>query len=384
LIFDPFSGISGDMILGGLLDLGLSEDWLVELVSAFDLGARVRVTTERRGPLEARAVQVDVPRSDVRRKLDDVMEIVLAAPITSAARETAAAAFHRLAEVEGALHGAPPDQVHFHEVGAVDAIVDIVGAAAGIVELGVAACYTRPVALGRGWVKTAHGDLPLPAPATLRLLEGVPVIESDREGELTTPTGAVLLSVLTAGRRAPGEFMPLASGFGAGSRNPPTHPNCLRMILATTGAGGDMSIIQADVDDMPPEYVPSVMESLHEAGATDVWIHPIQMKKGRAGLRIEALVSEAARETVVEELFRTSTTIGLRHWPVERQVLPRTTETVEWRGFTIRLKMSELPDGHIRWKAEYEDVIRAARESGVPPLEVQREIEIQAKQGLGR
>lgn len=384
LIFDPFSGISGDMILGSLIDLGLSPEWLAELVHQLSIEADVTTTTVSRGAIRARTVTVDSRDPPCERHLSEVLGIVEAAPVDAAARALAASAFRRLAEVEGALHGVPPEEVHFHEVGAADAIVDIIGVAAGVAELGVATCYTRPVAIGRGWVKAQHGDLPLPAPATLKLLEGLPVHESDLEGELTTPTGAVLLSTLTNGRRAIADFVPLRSGFGAGSRDPSTHPNCLRVVLAEAEPDGDMCVLQADIDDMSAEYVPALIDALYGAGATDVWTHPVQMKKGRTGLRVEALVTESRREETGRALFQASTTLGLRYWRVERQVLPRDAKTIEWRGFSIRVKTSTLPDGHVRCKPEYDDVVRAARALGMAPLAARREIERELEQPAQR
>ncbi len=375
LIFDPFSGVSGDMILGGLLDVGLPLEWLEQLASSLPLRATLRAARVKRGSIEAWAVRVEASEATESRRLEDVLAIVDGAAIDARARSYAVDAFRRLAEVEGALHGLPPEQVHFHEVGAADALIDVIGAAAAVAQLGIDSCYTRPVAVGRGWVDAAHGQLPLPAPATLRLLEGLPVYESELEGELTTPTGAVLLSVLTGGRRLPGPYTPIRSGFGAGSRDPTTHPNCLRLTLAELDPRGPMTLLQADVDDMSPEYLPPLLGALQAAGAVDVWSFPLQMKKGRSGQRIEALVPEERREEVSRALFSASTTLGLRFWQVERQVLPRSTNTIEWRGLQIRIKTSRTPEGHVRCKPEYDDVIEAARKLGISALEARLAIE---------
>lgn len=375
LIFDPFAGISGDMILGGLIDLELPEEWIQDLVSSLPIAASLEVSAVKRGSLTARAVTIHSREPQRHRSLRDVLEVVDAAPIDESAREQAASTFRRLAEVEGSIHGVSPEQVHFHEVGAVDALIDIIGTTAALVELGIDACFTRRVAIGRGWVEAEHGQLPLPAPATLKLLEGIPTVDTGLAGELTTPTGAALLATLTKGRPPPGEFVPLRSGFGAGQRDPSSHPNCLRLIVAEQSEAGNMYMVQADIDDMSPEYVPPLVDTLCEAGATDVWSHPIQMKKGRTGVRIEALISEGRRDGLCQALFLASTTIGLRFWPVERQVLPRTTKTISWRGQQIRIKKSRLPDGHFRWKAEYNDIIQAAEQIGLPPLTVRRQVE---------
>jgi uncharacterized protein (TIGR00299 family) protein len=375
LIFDPFSGISGDMILGALIDLGLTEEWLRELVAALPIAVRLDVSRVTRGSLAATSVTVQPTGDEPERHLADILEIIDAASLDGPVREKAAAAFDRMAEAEGAVHGVPPDQIHFHEVGAADAIVDIVGAAAGIAQLSIDGCFTRPVALGRGWITSQHGKLPAPAPATLKLLEGLPVFETDFDAELTTPTGAVLLATLTDGKRAPAPFTPVQSGFGAGSRDPETHPNCLRVVLAELEAFRHMWILQADIDDMTPEYLPPLIEELPAAGAIDVWTHSVQMKKGRSGLRIEALVPDAAREYVSSALLEGSSTLGLRFWPVERQTLPRSVNRIEWRGYSIRVKSAIAPGGHVRCKPEYDDIVEAARALNVPAWKARREIE---------
>lgn len=375
LIFDPFAGISGDMILGSLIDLGLPPEWLRKLAAQLPVNVTLDIDEVSRGAIRARRVTVRAPGPEPNRHLHDLLEVLERAPLSASVRELAATAFRRLAEVEGKLHGIAPERVHFHEVGAADAIVDIVGAIAGIAELGVERCYTRPVAIGEGWVAAQHGNLPLPAPATFRLLEGLPVRESGLAGELTTPTGAVLLSTLTGGSAAPTSYVPLRSGFGAGMRDPSSHPNCLRAVLAIVDAADDMYVVQTDIDDMLPEYVPPLRQALEEAGATDIWIHPVQMKKGRLGLRIEVLVGDQRREAVARALFDHSTTLGFRFWPVERQVLIRETKTIEWRGFSIRLKSAVDSEGHVTCKPEYDDIEKAARALGFPPLKVRQAIE---------
>lgn len=375
LIFDPFAGISGDMVLGALLDLGLGDEWLRELVSGLPGHAELEVTRVRRGALAATAVTIVSSEAQPERHLADVLQIIDAAAVSNEVKDTAAATFRRLAEAEGAVHGIEPEQVHFHEVGAIDAIIDVLGAAAGIAQLAVQRCVTRPVAVGRGWVSSAHGSLPLPAPATIKLLEGLPVVETDIAAELTTPTGAAILATLTGGERLAGSFNPARSGYGAGSRDPATHPNCLRVVLADIETTDDIWILQADIDDMSPEYLPPLVEALFDAGAIDVLTLPIQMKKGRTGFRIEALVRLGARESVSNALLEGSTTLGLRFWPVQRQTLPRSEKRIEWRGLQIRLKLAVTPGGHIHCKPEYDDVIKAARALNLPAWRVRQEVE---------
>lgn len=376
LIFDPFAGASGDMILGALLDLGIPLERFQEVAASLGLeGVEVRSEKVLRGGLSARSVQIRHPRPEPERRLADVLEILERAAVPEPVRDTARSAFEELASVEAQTHGTTPESAHFHEVGAVDALIDILGAATGVHELGVETCYTRPVALGHGWVAADHGKLPLPAPATLRLLQGVPVYETGWEGELTTPTGALLLRILTGGRRPPDRFTPIRSGYGAGSRDPETHPNCLRLILAKTAPSQSIFVLQTDIDDMSPEFLPPLTEALREAGALDVWTHPVGMKKGRTGVRVEALVASADRERVQQCLLRESTTIGLRYWPVSREELPRDIRTVEWRGYSIRVKRTITSEGHVQCKPEYDDLLDAARGLGIPPIEVWREVE---------
>lgn len=376
LIFDPFAGASGDMILGALIDLGVSLERFQDVAASLGIeGIEVRSETVLRGGLSARSVQVRDPGPESERRLADVLEIVDRAAVPDPVKSTARAAFEQLASVEAETHGTVPERAHFHEVGAVDALVDILGAATGVHDLGVETCYTRPVALGHGWISADHGTLPLPAPATLRLLQGLPVYETGWEGELTTPTGAVLLRILTGGRRPPDRFTPVRSGYGAGSRDPDTHPNCLRLVLAETAPSPSMYILQTDIDDMSPELLPPLTEALREAGALDVWTHPVGMKKGRTGVRIEALVTSADRERVQQRLLRESTTIGLRYWPVSREELPRSIRSVDWRGYRIRVKRTITSEGHVQCKPEYDDLLDAARELGIPPIEAWREVE---------
>jgi uncharacterized protein (TIGR00299 family) protein len=372
LIFDPFAGISGDMILGGLVDIGLDPEWLREFVASLELGdLRVVIDRTMRSGISCGRVYFDLPEEHAHRHLRDVLEIVDRVAAPPEVKETATQVFRRLAEAEAAIHGTTVEKVHFHEVGALDAILDVLCAVAGIAELGIERCYTRTVAVGTGYVDIAHGRFPLPAPATLKLLEGLPIRDSGFAGECTTPTGAAILATLTEGRRAPAEVVVLQSGYGAGTRDPESYPNCLRLVTCKVTAGHEqIYLIQADVDDMVPEYAPPAQHALLEAGALDAVILPIGMKKGRPGLRFEALVPGSGLDAVLETLFRSTPTIGARFWPVDRPALARKDEVVEWRGERIRRKRVQLPGGGERAKPEFEDVLRAAHALGLPPHEV--------------
>lgn len=378
LIFDPFAGISGDMILGALVDVGLEPAWLKAFVTSLGLG-EVGVVVERvdRSGIDCARVRFDLPHEHAHRHLRHVLEIVDRAVAPESVKAKAAEVFRRLAAAEAEIHGTTIEKVHFHEVGALDAILDVLCAVAGIAELGVEQCFTRPVTVGTGTVEIAHGRFPLPAPATLKLLEGLPVRDPGYEGECTTPTGAAILAVVTEGRTAPSDFVVRRSGFGAGTRNPEDRPNCLRVILGdVAGERADrLFMVQADVDDLPPEYVPAAQDALLEAGALDAYVVPLGMKKGRPGIRFEALAPEAALERVLAALFAGTTTIGARYWEVTRPALPRVEETVDWRGQTVRRKRVRLPDGRERVKPEYEDVVRAARALDVAPYDVRLALE---------
>ena len=362
------------MTLGALLDLGLPIEWLQGFVRELGI-AEVRVEAERvqRRGIACTRVVLELPHEHAHRHLKHVVKIIEDAGVAPGVRDRAVDAFTRLAEAEAEVHGTTPERVHFHEVGALDAIIDILGVMAGCAELGFDTFYTRPVALGRGWAEMAHGRFPVPPPAVLKLLEGIPVTDPELEGECTTPTGAAILQTLTAGRSAPGTFTPLATGFGAGTRDPKDRPNCLRIVSIQEDRGEDLVVVQTDVDDLVPEYVPPLVEAVLRAGALDCTVVPVQMKKGRPGLRVEALARGTDLEAVRGALFRESSSIGVRWWGVQREALSRREVEVEWRGQRVRVKRSALPGGAgERAKPEYEDVARAAEALGMSPLAAYR------------
>jgi uncharacterized protein (TIGR00299 family) protein len=308
-----------------------------------------------------------------------LLRTVERAPLSPWVKDRALRAFRLLAEAEGRIHGVPPDDVALHEVAAADALVDIVGAIEGFERLGIERIYTRPVALGEGWVHAAHGVLPVPAPVTALLLEGVAIrANGPVTGEATTPTGAVLLRVLAQGA-PPDRWRATGSGWGAGGRDPHDYPNALRLLLAVPVAeAGEVTVLATDLDDMSPEYLEPLREALTQAGALDVQTWPTQMKKGRVGVRIEVLAAPSDADSVASALFRHSTTAGIRRWTVERSTLARRELTIEaGSGLSVRVKVLDAPDG-VRVKAEYEDVAAVARQTGRPALEVAREVQERA------
>jgi len=378
VIFDPFAGISGDMMLGALIDLGLPGDWLQDFVARLELGEiEVVVERARRRGIDCGRVRFELPHEHAHRHLRHIVEIVEKVDVPERVKERSIEAFRRVAVAEAAVHGTTVEKVHFHEVGALDAILDVLCAMAGVEQLGFEAFFTRPVALGSGYVDIEHGRYPVPAPATLRILEGVPVTGFEIPGECTTPTGAAILATLTDGRTAPRTVVPARSGFGAGTRDPESMPNCLRLIACTLPAEqpGELVLVQSDIDDMPPEYAQPALEALMAAGALDAVLVPVTMKKGRPGVRVEALAPAPAVDAVLAALFRETSTIGARYWPVLRPALPRATDEVLYEGRRIRRKIVTLPDGTTRAKPEFEDVAAVARALGVPAWQIRRALE---------
>jgi uncharacterized protein (TIGR00299 family) protein len=378
-ILDPAAGISGDMILGALIDSGLDASWIEGLPARVGFPT-VRTDVRSVERCGVRAVKVDFlidgTDADHGRVVPQLIEIVRRADVSEQVKQGATKAFELLSRAEGRVHGVAPDQVHLHEVGAIDAVLDLVGALEGFERLGIDAVFNFPVAIGRGWVDAAHGKLPIPAPATLELLEGIEVVsDGPGVGEATTPTGAVLLRVLSAGP-PPSPWRPVRTGWGAGSRDPEGHPNALRLIVAEAAAeAGVVEVIATDIDDLPLEYLETLRRAVLDAGAVDCQTWPTQGKKGRVSVRVETLVSPEAADRVTRALFEHSTTAGVRKWRTVRSTLSRHDIIVELeRDIRVRIKVREGLSGQ-RLKCEYDDVVAAAGTLGRPALEIAREAE---------
>jgi len=390
-ILDPAAGISGDMLLGALVDVGPDSQWLLSLPRRLGIaGVEVEIRSTQRCGVRATKVDFRLQPGEAQAigghgaHVGELIELIGRAPISAWVKERAVRAFRLIGEAEGRVHGMPAEKVHLHEVGAVDAVLDVVGSLEGFERLGVAAVYSLPVALGTGWVEASHGRLPVPAPATAILLEGWEVSSgSPVEGEATTPTGAALLRVLSRGA-PPSRWRIVRSGWGAGSRDPKNYPNALRLILAeAAGEAAEVETIVTDIDDLPPEYVEPLREALLAAGALDCTVWAAQGKKGRVSLRMEVLAPVEAAERVVEVLFDNSTTAGVRRWRSLRNTLARREVTVDVAPeVSVRLKVTEGPSGP-RLKAEYQDVIRAADRLKRPALDIAREAERRAYAALG-
>ena len=361
------------MTLGALVDLGLSAEWLMSLPQRLELdGVTAHVRDVRRAGIACKKVDFDIPPQPHGRHLSHIRRILDASGAPAQVRERADAAFTAVTAAEAAIHGTTMERVHLHEVGSVDAILDILGSIWGLHELGISRVYCGTLVLGDGFVKAAHGVLPVPAPATLKLLEGFPVRRGpEGSGELVTPTGAALVRVLSSGY-TPDEYTPIKSGFGAGTKDPADRPNALRIILADDAATARMdssgeetlAMLATDVDDMTPEHVAAAADALREAGALDVTCITVAMKKGRVGTRIEVLCRESDAGRLESMVFARTTTIGIRRSRVVRRALARDVRTVEVLGHEVRVKVSALPDGRTRAKPEYEDVRSVAQATG--------------------
>jgi uncharacterized protein (TIGR00299 family) protein len=427
-LLDPAAGISGDMVLGALLDLGVPADWLIGLPSRLGLndvtvtieettrcGVRAKKATVRLG--RATETPGDVSEHELaglrehqdqthhphgqyphgggthhhphgdqpHRHVGELLAMIGRAPLSDWVKERATRAFRLLADAEGRVHGVSPEDVALHEVGAFDALVDIVGAIEGFERLGITEVYTRPLALGNGWVHAAHGVLSVPTPATALLVEGLPVTSGGPVvGEATTPTGAALVRALATTGDPPAPWRARATGWGAGGRDPERYPNVLRIVVGDTAdVAEDLVVLATDLDDLSPEYLEPLREALMNGGALDVVSWSTQMKKGRIGFRVEALAPLDRADAVAEAFFRHSTTGGVRRWPVSRTALRREQWSIPGPdGGPVRVKTLHGPAG-ARVKPEYDDVMAAARRTGQPALEVSRTLQEQAHRLVG-
>jgi len=389
-IADPASGIAGDMFLGALIDVGLDRAWLERLPAALGLdGVVVRIADVQRASVHCVKVDFDIPPQPHGRPVSEIHSIIDAAPLPPTVAAAAHATFDAIAGVESEIHGVSTEDLHLHEVGSVDAILDIVGSIWGLEMLGVEQLYNTRISLGDGTVRTAHGRLPVPAPATARLLEGFSVRHGpEGSGELATPTGAALLKVLSGGP-APLEYKPERSGYGAGTRDIDGHLNALRIIIGESAGhthphsqpqdgvqkrqqphAEKLYLLSADIDDMSPEELAAGAEELRREGALDVVLIPATMKKGRLGTRLEVLVRPADSAAMQGRMFVHFTTIGVRRSDVVRTALARRSDVVKVGDRTIRVKIASLPDGTTRAKAEHDDLRDAARELGCPISEI--------------
>jgi pyridinium-3,5-bisthiocarboxylic acid mononucleotide nickel chelatase len=394
LYFDCFSGISGDMTIGALLDLGLDLEYLkTELRKLPVEGYELKASRVTRSNLSA--IKFDVlmagenhdhdhdghqhhhAHSHFHRRASEILAMIQASPLNANSKRIAADVFTKLAISEGKVHHIAPEDVEFHEVGAVDSIVDTVGAAIGFDALGIERFLCSAINIGSGFIHCQHGVFPVPAPATADLLRHATIYQKHAQTELVTPTGAAILAAVVNRFGSLSGFAAERIGYGAGSKQFPDFPNCLRLMvgeeraLAESAGSGDVVVIEANIDDMSPQNFGYVTEMLLGAGALDVFTVPIQMKKGRPGELLQVLAPAALVAALTRIIFQETTTIGIRRYPVERVTLDREFVEVETEYGTVKIKVSRMDGQVVNFVPEYEDCARIAREQHIPLKTIQ-------------
>jgi hypothetical protein len=366
---DAFAGISGDMTVGALIDAGADVAALTDALTSVGTNATFRVEKTKRRGIAASKFHVEGGETKSHRHLPHILKMIEGAAISDRAKRDAAAIFGRLGEAEAKVHGVAIEKVHFHEVGAVDSICDIVGACVGLDLLGVEAIYCSPINVGSGTVNTEHGVLPVPAPATAELLAGKPLYARGPAMELTTPTGAAIACTLAAQFGAMPPLKIASIGYGAGDRDLQEHANVLRVLIGdTTGAkeATTVAVIEANIDDCTPQVLGYTMDRLFKSGALDVTMSPLLMKKSRPGTMLSVIAKTEDRDALAQIIFDETPTLGLRMYPVERRVQARHIVEVETPHGTVRVKVSESG----AYAPEYDDCRQIAQEKRVPLKEV--------------
>jgi uncharacterized protein (TIGR00299 family) protein len=389
LHFDPHAGIAGDMAVSALVDLGVPIDIVTQAIACLGLeGLSVSFETRQRGAFMATGFVVSWPelRPPVglllqpeahahHRGYAEIRGLIDKAPLNEVTHNLAQKIFAHIAKVEAARHGVPVEKVAFHEVGAWDSIADIVGFAAAFAYLQPRSVSATPVVIGTGQVKTAHGLLPVPAPATAALLQGIPVVSAG-QGELTTPTGAAILAAVVQSFGAAPPMTLVASGYGAGTKDFADRPNVLRVLAGQpesaepATSSDDVLLLEANIDDMAGQLIAPLMDALFAAGSLDVWTTPILMKKGRPAVQVSALAPPAARAPVEQAFFANSPTLGVRSTPFARTTLARSHASVSTSWGTVRVKLSHQQGRLFGAAPEFEDCKALAQQAGVPVRDV--------------
>ena len=389
---DCFSGASGDMLLGALLDAGLPEaDWREEIARLPISGYSVEVRKVERAGLAASKVDVEIQGPQPERTLTDVLGTIGASSLVTSDKEKGSEVFRKLAGAEARVHGCSPEEVILHDVGAVDAIIDVMGTVAGLRLLGIEELYCSPLPAGSGAAVGPHGVLPVPAPATLELLAqaGAPIVAGRPEHafELLTPTAAAIITTLARFQRP--SLRLEAVGYGAGSRDTPGRPNVLRVWLGSLtevedeGREREMVLIETNIDDMAPELLAYAQEKLLSIGAADVWFTPIQMKKNRPGVLLSVICAQAHEDAVARLLLRETSTLGVRSRPLHRWEAEREVFQFQSSLGPAAVKVKRLPEEQLQVSPEYEDCKGLAEASGLPLAEVYRIVESEARSKLG-
>jgi uncharacterized protein (TIGR00299 family) protein len=393
--FDCFSGISGDMTLGALVDAGVPLNKLSEELSRLPVkGYKLASKTVKRAGMRASKVDVVLKRSAVSgqpsaKRWKDIEKIIKTSTLPDEIKQKGLSVFKRLFEAEARVHGGSFDEIHLHELGAVDCIVDIFGSLIGLDMLGIDTVYASALNLGSGSIRSEHGLLPVPAPASVELLKGIPVYSSDVKFELTTPTGAALISSLSSGFGPMPHMNILKAGVGAGDKEFREQPNIMRLFIGEkTGSRGvlqyartkseeSITVIETNIDDMNPQVYEYVMEMMFRAGALDVFLTQIIMKKGRPGIKLSVLCNQDKQEALSEIIFRETTSIGLRFYRADRKTLQREIMSMDTKYGRVRLKKARLGKEIQKVSPEYEDCKKIAKKFNIPLLEVLKAVSSQ-------
>jgi uncharacterized protein (TIGR00299 family) protein len=375
--FDCFSGVAGDMIIGALLDAGLPFGDLKSEIEKIGLaGYEISTREVTKNRIKATKFSVEIQAKQPERSPKEISKIIMASRLDSDVRERSIRIFNRLAEAEALAHGEPPDKVHFHEVGAVDAIIDICGAAAALKLLGIDKLYSSPLPLGKGAVTTSHGQMPVPAPATTVLVKGFPVRITSNDFEMTTPTGAAILTTL-ATFEDPGDFVMRKVGYGAGSKFIQGLPNLLRVMIGDPQAAMEsdtVAVLESNLDRVTPENLGALVEDILTAGALDVFVTPIIMKKNRPAHLLSVLCEPDKKDKLARVIFSTGKTLGIRIGKADRLKLARTQITVATSGGDVAVKVAEL-EGRRLIFPEHDDMVRAMKKANASYDDIYYEIQ---------
>jgi pyridinium-3,5-bisthiocarboxylic acid mononucleotide nickel chelatase len=378
--YDCFSGISGDMNLGAMIDLGVDSNFLISELNKLNLpGWELQVQKDQRHGITGTKVTVKQTRHEhAHRHLSDIEKIINGSTLDEKTRALSLKIFGTIARAEAKVHGVPVDHVHFHEVGAVDSIIDVVGAAICFNSLNIERVHVSTVELGSGFVKCDHGKLPVPAPATAEIIKDIPVKKGGVSFEATTPTGAAILATLGTDFNPGLEMKIEKTAYGVGQKENPDVPNLLRVFLGETvtgkDSGHDALHLECNIDDMNPEFFDYISERLFKTGASDVFLSNIIMKKGRPGVVLNILCEMELAEQVKSIVFTESTTLGIRTFPFRKDTLVRKFETIRTIYGDINIKRSYFNGLEVSYKPEYEDCKRVAAEKGIPVKEVYNRI----------
>ncbi|MDX6711489.1 MAG: pyridinium-3,5-bisthiocarboxylic acid mononucleotide nickel chelatase [Blastocatellia bacterium] len=366
LYFDCFAGISGDMILGALVDLGIEREFLEGQLSKIGIsGYELEFSKVDRSGISASKVSVRTGHEHHHRHLSDILKIIDGAQLDGEIKARATKIFNLLAEAEAKVHDVSVERIHFHEVGAVDAIIDVIGACIGFQSLGIDRFFCSALHVGSGTVEMAHGRFPVPPPAVAELLKGAPIYSTEILGELVTPTGAAIVCGVSDGFGPMPIMRITGTGYGAGSREYPRFPNVLRLLMGETADNSDdgkVLVLETNIDDMSPQLTGYLMERALEIGALDCFFTPVQMKKNRPGVLISIICRPADRQLLTELLLLETTTLGVRFYETDRTALQRDRITVETIYGPIRVKIAKLNGKPIKVMPEFDDCRKAALE----------------------